>query len=74
MIVRRACAESAPLTGLMIISGFGLNNKAKISGNMLEDEGVYGSIHFGFGSNITFGGKIKTSFHLDIWDRKSHQH
>ena len=46
--------------------GFGLNKKAKISGNMLEDEGVYGSIHFGFGSNFTFGGKIKTSFHLDM--------
>lgn len=46
--------------------GFGLNKKAKISGNMLEDEGVYGSIHFGFGSNFTFGGNIKTSFHLDM--------
>ncbi len=50
--------------------GFGLNNKAKISGNMLEDEGVYGSIHFGFGSNLTFGGKIKTSFHLDMVIKK----
>ena len=46
--------------------GFGLNPKAKLCGSMLIDEGVLGSVHFGFGSNFTFGGKNKIDFHLDF--------
>ena len=46
--------------------GFGLNPKAKLCGSMLIDEGVLGGVHFGFGSNFTFGGKNKIDFHLDF--------
>ena len=46
--------------------GVGFNNKAKLCGNMLIDEGTYGTIHFGFGSNITIGGLNKVNFHLDF--------
>lgn len=46
--------------------GFGYNKLAKINGNMLIDEGSYGTIHFGFGSNFTIGGKNKSDFHLDF--------
>ena len=46
--------------------GIGFNNKAKLSGNMLIDEGTQGSVHFGFGSNWTIGGENKVSFHLDF--------
>jgi 2,5-dihydroxypyridine 5,6-dioxygenase len=46
--------------------GIGLNNKSKLCNRMLEDEGVMGTIHFGFGSNITFGGTIESNNHLDM--------
>jgi len=46
--------------------GFGYNEMARISGNMLIDEGTYGTAHFGFGSNFSLGGINKVNFHLDF--------
>ena len=46
--------------------GIGLNKKCQLSGNMLMDEGKYGSIHIGIGSNSTIGGDKKIKFHLDF--------
>ncbi len=46
--------------------GIGLNPKSNLTGKMLTDEGTLGSIHFGFGSNITVGGKNDVPFHLDF--------
>lgn len=43
----------------------GINRKAKIIGNLLQDEKVYGTVHFAFGSNITYGGKVYSKIHLD---------
>lgn len=45
--------------------GIGTNPKAKITGNVLEDEKVLGSIHVAFGHNLGFGGKNKAKIHLD---------
>jgi 2,5-dihydroxypyridine 5,6-dioxygenase len=46
--------------------GVGFNNRSKLCGNMLIDEGSYGTFHCGFGSNNTIGGKNKINFHLDF--------
>ena len=46
--------------------GIGFNNLAKICGNMLIDEGTFGTFHCGFGSNSTIGGLNKINFHVDF--------
>ncbi|WP_078544749.1 aminopeptidase [Litchfieldia alkalitelluris] len=46
--------------------GIGTNNKARITGVILEDEKVFGTIHVAFGSNITFGGTIEAGVHCDL--------
>lgn len=45
--------------------GVGTNDKARLTGVTLEDEKIYGTVHVAFGSNDTFGGKIKAGVHLD---------
>ena len=46
--------------------GIGTNYKAKITGNVLEDEKVFGTCHIAFGNNKHFGGKIDVPFHKDF--------
>nr|WP_246830693.1 aminopeptidase [Nosocomiicoccus sp. HMSC059G07] len=46
--------------------GVGLNPRCKFNGLMLEDEGVYGSVHIGIGSSITLGGNVKANCHYDL--------
>ena len=46
--------------------GIGLNPAAELTGNMLTDEGAFGCMHFGFGSNATVGGTNDVPFHLDF--------
>ncbi len=45
--------------------GIGTNEKAKITGNILEDEKVIGTCHIALGNNIGFGGKTSVQLHLD---------
>lgn len=45
--------------------GIGTNDKARLSGVVLEDEKVYGTVHIAFGSNDTFGGQTKAGVHTD---------
>ena len=45
--------------------GIGTNPKARIFGNVLEDEKVRGSIHVAFGNNLAFGGINDAKIHLD---------
>jgi len=46
--------------------GVGLNPRCIMQGIMLEDEGVYGSVHIGIGTNITLGGNVKAAIHYDL--------
>jgi leucyl aminopeptidase (aminopeptidase T) len=45
--------------------GIGTNEKARITGVILEDEKAIGTIHIAFGDNSTFGGVIRAGVHLD---------
>ncbi len=45
--------------------GIGTNDKAVISGIILEDEKVMGTIHIAFGDNKSMGGTVRVASHLD---------
>jgi leucyl aminopeptidase (aminopeptidase T) len=45
--------------------GIGTNPGAKISGQILEDEKVEGTVHFAFGTNTSFGGDNQATVHID---------
>jgi len=45
--------------------GIGTNDKAVLSGNILEDEKVMGTIHIAFGDNKSMGGSVRVASHLD---------
>ena len=46
--------------------GAGLNPNARLTGEMLEDEGVMGTIHIGIGTSHTLGGEVVAPTHYDL--------
>lgn len=52
-------------TYLVAELGIGLNPKAKVIGNVLEDEKVLGTCHIAIGNNISYGGGNDVPIHLD---------
>jgi leucyl aminopeptidase (aminopeptidase T) len=45
--------------------GIGTNDKAIISGKILEDEKILGTVHLALGDNKSMGGAVGVSSHLD---------
>jgi leucyl aminopeptidase (aminopeptidase T) len=45
--------------------GIGTNYKAKLTGDILEDEKVLGTVHMAFGNNMSMGGIISVQSHID---------
>jgi len=45
---------------------FGLNPKARMVGDIIEDEGKYGTGHIALGSNVGFGGNNDVPLHVDM--------
>lgn len=45
--------------------GIGTNDQAKITGVILEDEKVLGTVHLALGDNISMGGTVAVPSHLD---------
>ncbi|MDI6894706.1 MAG: aminopeptidase [Bacillota bacterium] len=45
--------------------GIGTNPAARVTGNVLEDEKVLGTVHLALGANASFGGKVQVGSHLD---------
>ena len=45
--------------------GIGTNPKAILTGNVLEDEKVKGTVHFAFGNDLTYNGNNDVPVHLD---------
>lgn len=45
--------------------GIGTNDKAILTGAIIEDEKVMGTIHIAFGDNKSMGGNVRVASHLD---------
>lgn len=46
-------------------ASIGVNASAIIRGIQREDKNIYGSMHFGLGTNIDVGGSIRSNIHMD---------
>jgi leucyl aminopeptidase (aminopeptidase T) len=58
--------DAGGATGRVIAElGIGTNPGATITGLILEDEKVEGTIHFAFGTNTGIGGENESSVHID---------
>lgn len=51
--------------GVVAELGIGTNDEAILSGIILEDEKLYGTVHIAFGTNTSFGGTNKADCHYD---------
>jgi leucyl aminopeptidase (aminopeptidase T) len=46
--------------------GVGTNDRAMLTGNILEDEKLLGSVHIAFGASAGIGGTVSVPIHLDV--------
>ena len=64
----RDILEKAGSASAYVVAEFalGLNDRSHIIGNIIEDEGTYGTGHFALGSNVFFGGANSAPIHFDM--------
>ncbi len=58
-------AHGEPGTNLAEL-GVGTNDQARLTGKMLEDEKILGTIHVAFGASAGIGGTVSVPIHLDV--------
>ncbi len=46
--------------------GVGTNDRATLTGNVLEDEKILGTVHIAFGASAGIGGNVAVPIHLDV--------
>jgi leucyl aminopeptidase (aminopeptidase T) len=46
--------------------GVGTNDRAQLTGNVLEDEKILGTVHVAFGNSAAIGGTVSVPIHLDV--------
>lgn len=55
----------APFSRNVAEFGMGTNERAIVTGSILEDEKILGTIHIAFGDNVSMGGTVNVRSHLD---------
>lgn len=66
-VLRERLAEVNEPDALTVAEfAIGLNRSARVVGNIIEDEGSYGTGHFALGDNRRFGGQSVCSQHIDL--------
>jgi leucyl aminopeptidase (aminopeptidase T) len=58
-------AHGQPGTNLAEL-GVGTNDRAMLTGNVLEDEKILGTVHMAFGASAGIGGTVSVPIHLDV--------
>jgi leucyl aminopeptidase (aminopeptidase T) len=58
-------AHGEPGTNLAEL-GVGTNDRAQLTGNVLEDEKILGTVHVAFGASAGIGGTVSVPIHLDV--------
>lgn len=67
MLIRRIMADqNDPNVYNIAQLAMGLNPFCRISDNMQESHGAWGSCHFGIGTSASLGGHIKAAMHYDV--------
>jgi leucyl aminopeptidase (aminopeptidase T) len=61
----RTLDEGGPTGRLVAELGIGTNPAARLTGNILEDEKVVGTVHLAFGMSVSLGGDNVSSVHID---------
>ena len=46
--------------------GVGTNDRATMTGNVLEDEKILGTAHVAFGASAAIGGTVAVPVHIDV--------
>ena len=46
-------------------ASIGINRQARVTGVQREDKNIFGSMHFGLGTNIDVGGTVQSNIHMD---------
>ncbi|HEX2922798.1 MAG TPA: aminopeptidase [Chloroflexota bacterium] len=60
-----AALDESPQGRNLAELGIGTNDRARLTGVILEDEKVGGTVHLAFGDNSTFGGNTRAGVHID---------
>ncbi len=63
--IERLRAHGDPGTNLAEL-GIGTNDRARLTGNVLEDEKILGTVHVAFGASAGIGGVVSVPIHLDV--------
>lgn len=66
VLCSRLQAAEDPNAYIVAEFAIGLNPCARVVGNIIEDEGAYGTGHFALGDNRRFGGATHCSQHVDM--------
>ncbi len=56
---------AGPLARNVAELGVGTNDRAVVTGHILEDEKILGTVHIAFGNNVSMGGTVDVPFHVD---------
>jgi leucyl aminopeptidase (aminopeptidase T) len=63
--IERLHAHGQPGTNIAEL-GIGTNDRAILTGNVLEDEKILGTVHVAFGASAGIGGTVSVPIHLDV--------